>query len=344
MSVSASISSQSATQVLLLALYSSDPLESGAAAGTGAPAAGFLGSQMISLTNATSQSASLNVDLSQCLASVNLRGNQTCPYVYIEAFLLTGQNTYDPNNPAGPISNPKNVLDVDLVGPFSVAVNGTATTPRAVVLHEVGAVVVSPTFVSLATGQTQSVTASVVNIYGDTISGRTVTWTSQNTSVATVSATGQVTAVAPGSTTITAASGGRTSVVSVTVASPRIIASPSGTLSFTLSRFRLPVLTPGSINVSLTSSAGAAGQIALATPSVSYVNSTVSWLSASANTSATPATLNVLPSITANLADGSYSATITIRSTNPAVAAISVPVSLTVTSSSASITIPSGAP
>src|SRR5207253_11222040 len=52
---------------------------------------------------------------------------------------------------------------------------------------------------------------------GTPLSGRTVTWSSSNTAVATVSNSGLVSAVTPGSATITAASEGKSGTSSVTV-------------------------------------------------------------------------------------------------------------------------------
>jgi uncharacterized protein YjdB len=58
----------------------------------------------------------------------------------------------------------------------------------------------------------------VRNLGGGVLTGRTVTWTSSNTNVATVSATGQVTAKAVGTSNITASSGGKSASVQVVVA------------------------------------------------------------------------------------------------------------------------------
>lgn len=69
-------------------------------------------------------------------------------------------------------------------------------------------VVVSPPAVNLTSiGQTQQLGAAVLDQNGDTLSGQTITWSSNNTPVATVSSTGLVTAVANGSAQVTAHSG-----------------------------------------------------------------------------------------------------------------------------------------
>src|SRR5207249_6605277 len=52
---------------------------------------------------------------------------------------------------------------------------------------------------------------------GNSISGRTITWASGSTAVATVSASGFVTGVAAGSVTITATSEGQSGTATITV-------------------------------------------------------------------------------------------------------------------------------
>ena len=73
----------------------------------------------------------------------------------------------------------------------------------------------SLTFVSL--GDTTRITATVKDQDGDTIPDATVTWATSDTTKATVSSTGLVTAVANGTATITATSGGSSKTASVTV-------------------------------------------------------------------------------------------------------------------------------
>ena len=75
---------------------------------------------------------------------------------------------------------------------------------------------VSPTTATIETGSTQQLTATVAP---STATNQNVTWSSSNTSVATVSSTGLVTGVSTGSATITAttADGGYTATCTVTV-------------------------------------------------------------------------------------------------------------------------------
>jgi len=70
---------------------------------------------------------------------------------------------------------------------------------------------------SLPVKQTAQATATLRDASGNVLSGQTIAWTSSNTSVATVSASGLVTAVAAGSATIVATSGGKTGSAALTV-------------------------------------------------------------------------------------------------------------------------------
>ena len=66
-------------------------------------------------------------------------------------------------------------------------------------------------------GQTIQATALPKDGLNNTLSGFAVTWTSSAPAVATVSASGLITAVGPGTTTITATSGGKSGTLNVTV-------------------------------------------------------------------------------------------------------------------------------
>src|SRR5205085_12411481 len=68
----------------------------------------------------------------------------------------------------------------------------------------VATVEVTPPSASVQAGQTVQLTATPKDANGAPLSGRTVTWSSSNTAVATVSNGGLVSGVTPGSATITA--------------------------------------------------------------------------------------------------------------------------------------------
>jgi hypothetical protein len=84
-------------------------------------------------------------------------------------------------------------------------------------------VTVSPATASLTSGGTQTLTATTVGSKGSTLTGRSYTWSSSNTAVASVDGSGVVTAgrittTAPGTATITATTGGLSGSATITVA------------------------------------------------------------------------------------------------------------------------------
>ena len=96
----------------------------------------------------------------------------------------------------------------DTVGPGTG--NGTPTVASVAVTPE------NPTLVSL--GETVQLTASARDASGNTISGKTFTWSSSDAGIATVNASGLVTAVANGTTSVMATTDGISGSTSATVA------------------------------------------------------------------------------------------------------------------------------
>ena len=146
------------------------------------------------------------------------------------------------------------------------ATSGAATGTSAITVTAapIQSVSVSPSTLSLAQGQTGTLSATVIDATGGTVSNPSVAWSSRNPAVATVDpSTGVVTAVGVGSTTIDASSGGKTGSASVTVTPPPI----------------------ASITISPSSSNATAGQVVKLTATVldaignPVTNSTVTWTS-----------------------------------------------------------------
>lgn len=107
---------------------------------------------------------------------------------------------------------------------------GTAVVTVAPV--PVASVDVAPSGSTLQPGQTAQLTATPRDAAGNPLSGRTISWSSSDTQVATVSNTGLVTAVRVGSATITATSEERSGSASVnvtTVPVGSVVVSPSRT-------------------------------------------------------------------------------------------------------------------
>ena len=81
----------------------------------------------------------------------------------------------------------------------------------------VGAVILSPAEVSIEAGQTKQLTAQVTDDQGNTLTGRPISYVSDNAAVATVSSSGVITGVTVGTAKITATSEGKTGTADVTV-------------------------------------------------------------------------------------------------------------------------------
>jgi hypothetical protein len=78
---------------------------------------------------------------------------------------------------------------------------------------------VSPSAATIIVGGTQQLTATVTDALGSLIGGLLTTWTTSNAAVASVSTSGRVTAVAPGTATITANTAGLVATSAITVVS-----------------------------------------------------------------------------------------------------------------------------
>ena len=93
--------------------------------------------------------------------------------------------------------------------------NGTAAISVSVV--PVASVSVSPAAPSVQVGQNVQLTATPRDAGGNALSGRVVTWATNNAAVATVNGSGLVTSAAAGSATITATSEGQNGTASISV-------------------------------------------------------------------------------------------------------------------------------
>ncbi len=104
----------------------------------------------------------------------------------------------------------KNLIYLILSGALALA-SCSKDDPAPV---EVGEIKLNKTTLTLAVGEEQPLTATVLP---DNAENKTVAWSSSDTKIATVSDAGLVTAVAVGSTTITARAGGKSATCTVTV-------------------------------------------------------------------------------------------------------------------------------
>jgi uncharacterized protein YjdB len=94
----------------------------------------------------------------------------------------------------------------------------TGSAVVTVIVATVASVTVSLQSSTVGVGRTTQAAATTRDSNGNVITGRSVTWSSSNASVATVSALGKVTGVTAGSANITATSEGRSASAIVTVA------------------------------------------------------------------------------------------------------------------------------
>ena len=86
----------------------------------------------------------------------------------------------------------------------------------------VASVAMNPTSATLIVGQTVQLEAQPRDASGRPLDGRTVTWSTNRPDVATVTSTGIVAAVSPGTATITASSEGRSGTATVVVQAPTV--------------------------------------------------------------------------------------------------------------------------
>jgi uncharacterized protein YjdB len=108
------------------------------------------------------------------------------------------------------------------VSPGAVTITASAegkTGTASIKIKEkpVAAVIVSPAQVGIETGQTRQLTAQVTDDQGNALTGRQITYASDNSAIATVSSAGLVTGVAVGSAKITATSEGKSGTADITV-------------------------------------------------------------------------------------------------------------------------------
>jgi uncharacterized protein YjdB len=106
------------------------------------------------------------------------------------------------------------MLAAGLAGLAVVACDSTAPRPP------IAAVTIVPESIEIVVGGAVQLTAAMWDASGRSARGRVVTWASSHPAVATVSATGLVTALLQGSTTITATCEGRRGTAVVVVFLP----------------------------------------------------------------------------------------------------------------------------
>ncbi|PKV03073.1 Ig-like domain-containing protein, partial [Bifidobacterium pseudolongum] len=144
-----------------------------------------------------------------------------------------------------------------------VVENGTVgSVAPCVTVVPVSSVSISGGNFELKEGATKQLSATVSP---SNATDRSVSWKSSNTSVATVDASGKVTAVAAGSATITATAGGKSATVTVTVSKDMPVVVPVQSVSVSPSRLELQ--------------RGGSGQLAATVAPSNATDRAVSWRS-----------------------------------------------------------------
>ena len=161
-------------------------------------------------------------------ATATIGVGQTAQYAAItrDAFgnPLGGRTvTWSSSNPAVATVNGAGQATGVAVGSATLTATSEGKSGTAAILVTnvpVASVTVSPATASVPAGQTVQLTATLKDANGNTLTGRTVTWSSDNTAVATVSGSGLVSSVAAGAATITATSEAKTGTSAITVTAP----------------------------------------------------------------------------------------------------------------------------
>ncbi|HEX5181427.1 MAG TPA: Ig-like domain-containing protein, partial [Gemmatimonadaceae bacterium] len=146
--------------------------------------------------------------------------------------VLTGQTVTWKSSATGVATVSSNGM-IQAVAVGSATVTATSggksgTAGITVTQVPVATVSLSPTSATLSVGGTQQLTATLKDSANNVLSGRTITWQSSSTSVATVSSSGVVTAIAAGSAVVKATSESKSATASITVSGGTGATSHSG--------------------------------------------------------------------------------------------------------------------
>jgi hypothetical protein len=204
---------------------------------------------------------------------------------------------------------------------------GNALITVTITVLPVSTISVSDRAVTLTVGASKQLTALAHDAGGAPLPDRPVGWSAVNPSIASVSASGLVTAIAAGTGRIVASAEGKTDTAVVTVTAGPSIAFSAPTLTFTA----VPGgANPSSQTVTITNGGGGTlNNITLGT--TSYSAGATGWLQATlTGNSANPsATITVQPVIT-GLAAGTYGASVLVIAPGASNSPDSIAVTLTV--------------
>ena len=183
----------------------------------------------------------------------------------------------------------------------------------------VASVVVALNAPTLLAGQSTQATATLKDASGNVLTGRSIVWTSSEVTVASVNATGLVTALKGGAVTITAASEGKSGGVSLITAMPAATVAPVSSVTLTVA----PSLNVGQSAQAAVTLKDASGNV-LTGRTVNWVSSDATIVSVSSSGVVT-ALKGGGVTITASVDEGvSASAVVSAIAPKPAVTSIAL--------------------
>jgi len=205
-----------------IAIVSASGVVTGVAAGAAtitATSAGRVGQAAVTVTLPPVQT----VTVSRALDTIGVTGSVTKTAVLRDASntVLTGRAlSWSSSNVAvATVSSTGNVLGL---APGTVTISATSegrigNSTVVVLARLASAVILTPATTTLIVGVTQQLSAQITDAQGNLLTGRPIAYASDAPTVASVSASGLVTALAPGTARITATSEGKTGVSTVQV-------------------------------------------------------------------------------------------------------------------------------
>lgn len=227
--------------------------------------------------------------------SVSVRIGTTVPLTAVtidaEGNPLSGRNiTWSSSNPAFATVNDVGVVTGVAAGAATITATSEdrkGTAAVTVTLNPVATVTITPSSDTLGVGTDQSLVATLRDAGGTVLTNRAIAWNSSNVQVATVSSTGVVTALSPGTATISAVSEGHVGSANILV-----LARLASTVTLTPSSTTIIVGTTVQLTPQVTDPAG---NILTGRP-ISYVsdNTAVATVSAAGLVSAVaPGTVKI---------------------------------------------------
>ena len=141
------------------------------------------------------------------------------------AAIAIGAVTWSSGSPSIATVGPTGAVSSVAIGQVYIVATVGARTGSAlltIIPVPVASVSIAPPSVNLVIGTTQQLTATTLDIVGNALTSRVVTWATSDSTKARVSTSGSATAVAAGTATITATSEGKSGTATITVIPPPV--------------------------------------------------------------------------------------------------------------------------